>query len=123
MVIGKSSNGGGNLGSRKKIISEIGVSSLEGEKSEFALKLRDLDHLVSELTSENPKTDILKAQMNRLGIEFSENPTERMSRVLFMIQKIQFDFAQDLPEFNQVKEMKQTQSSRTKKVRKDGIEI
>ena len=111
------------MGSRKKIISEIGVSSLEGEKSEFALKLRDLDHLVSELTSENPKTDILKAQMNRLGIEFSENPTERMSRVLFMIQKIQFDFAQDLPEFNQVKEMKQTQSSRTKKVRKDGIEI
>ncbi len=90
---------------------------------DFAIRLQDLDHLVGELTCANPKLEALKDQMNRLGIEYSEDPTERMSRVLFLIQKIQFDFSQDLPEFRPITEMKRSQTSRNKKVSKDGIEI
>ena len=85
------------------------------------MKLKDLDQLVGELTCDHPKVEVLKVQMNRLGVEYCEDPAERMSRVLFLIQKIQFDFTQDLPEFRFVDDFKKT--SRNKKVRKDGIEI
>jgi hypothetical protein len=86
---------------------------METQKKDFTTKLKDLDQLVSELTCDQPKTEVLKEQMSRLGIEYCEDPGEQMSRVLFLIQKIQFDFSQDLPEF----------SSTNKRPRKDGIEI
>lgn len=84
------------------------------------MRLYALDELVGELTCDNPKTEVLKDQMNRLGIEYCEDPTERMSRVLFLIQKIQFDFNHDLPEFQSTPPK---MNDRIRKVRKDGIEI
>jgi hypothetical protein len=94
--------------------------------------LENLNNLVSELTCETPKAEILKAQMARLGIEYSKDPAECMSRVLFLMQKMQFDHAQDLPDFDlttiDLLTNKSAQSVAVplkpkSKVRKDGVEI
>ncbi len=102
------------MGSGKKMTHSAGA--VAGQPiPDFSMKLKDLDQLVNELTCDRPNIEVLKESMNRLGVEYCEDPAERMSRVLFLIQKIQFDFAQDLPEFRFADDVK--------KVRKDGIEI
>ncbi len=105
------------MGSRKKLAIESRAETAPDKSMGLSVQLKDLDQLVKELTSDHPKLEVIRAQMARLGIDYSEDATERMSRVLFLIQKIQFDFAQDLPEF------KSSQNMRTKRLRKDGIEI
>ncbi len=91
--------------------------------------LEELDRLVTELTCDKPQVEVLKLQMSRLGIEYCEDPAERMSRVLFLMQKIQFGHAQDLPGFHLPTIELNTQSKKipakdsNRKARKDGVEI
>lgn len=92
------------------------------KNTELSTRLKALDELVGELTCDVPNAENLKMQMNHLGIEYCDDPNERMSRVLFLIQQIQFDFSQDLPEF-QSETKNKIPESRNKKVIKDGIEI
>ncbi len=87
--------------------------------SELSRRLSDLDELVGELTCDRPNREVLRAKMDSLGIEYCEDPNERMSRVLFLIQKIQIDFSRDLPLFQNETRV----PLRNKKARKDGIEI
>ena len=95
-------------------------------------QLEDLNNLVGELTCEIPNAKTLKVQMAGLGIEYSSDPAICMSRVLFLMQKMQCDHAQDLPGFNlatidlladRSAQPASVPLKQKSKVRKDGVEI